>query len=74
MSTYSEQQTVTGSNLPPSINFNAPIVHSLNSYSLEQKGWVRNGMTWEKDGKVLTYDGAQWKQDGIVVDFFEDLK
>lgn len=59
---------------PPSFNPNLPEVHSINGYSLEKEGWVKNGSMYSRDGDTLTYDGVYWKLNNRPVQFMEDLK
>jgi len=58
-----------------SIGSGLPVVHSINGFSLEQKGWINVGKnTYKKRGKTISYDGVYWSYNGKRVQFFEDLK
>lgn len=59
-----------------SVTFNPaiPRVTSISGYWLESNGWVKFGLTWEKGGEVITYDGSQFRYKNQVVTFIEEIK
>lgn len=56
-----------------SFNPNIPVVHSINSFYLELRGWKKEGSVFKKNNQELRYDGVHWMFEGRRVQFFEDL-
>ena len=57
-----------------SYNPNVPRVHLINSTSLINDGWERKGSNYTKGDNTISYDGYQWKLNGKVLQFMEEIK
>ena len=73
---YPEKKTQTTSTSKESMfSPNIPVVHSINGFELQQRGWVNIGQNaYAKDGETIQYDGVYFNYNGRRVVFFEDLE
>lgn len=60
--------------LPPQFRASIPEKHLLSGYSLQSRGWKRDGKSYIKGDDVIEYDGVYWTLNGKKrVEFIEDL-
>ena len=45
----------------------------LSGYAMSRKGWVRESGIWNKNGNKVTYDGCDWKLNGVRIEFVDEL-
>jgi hypothetical protein len=54
-------------------NPNIPTVHSLSGNLLISAGFKKEGTTYKKGKKIVTYDGVHWFCNGERIQFIEQL-
>lgn len=75
MPTFPEKPSTTKSN-GLSLTIKDPLIsHSISTGSLLKEGWVAYGKnSYEKDKKIIVFDGVYWNLENIKFRFMEQLK